>query len=135
MVIPHIVNSLHGPTEREHTELRMNSGATTVMTDRVRVKPKRCSIKATETSARDMVDVNAATESNKKKSADQKRVPLICENIFGSVMNTRADPARSWSVSPNVMTAGNIISPISIATPRSRTDTVTAVRVSLVLGG
>ena len=77
MVRPQILKLLHGPTESEQIELRSRSGSTTAITARFLDRPNRHSIKATDTSASEMVDVKAATESRRKNSDDQNCVPPI----------------------------------------------------------
>ena len=135
IVRPHMVYSLHGPTESEHIGLSMSKGRVTVSTALTRDMPARFSINATETSASEMVDVNAATVSSRKNSDDHTRVPPIWANISGRVMNTRAEPARLLSCKPNVITAGKMMKPMNMATMRSSSETVTAVRVSFASDG
>ena len=96
---------------------------------------KRSCINATDTSAIDMVEVNAATIKNRKNNIDQSWVKGICANTSGRVENTSDGPARASPVSPNDVIAGKIIIPIIIATIISRSETVTAVRDRIVFLG
>ena len=84
-----------------------------------------------------MVDVSAATARSRKNSVDQNAGCCILINTSGRVMNISAVPfsVSEPPLSPNDVTAGNIIRPISNATRKPSDDTVTAVRVSLVSDG
>ena len=132
IVCPQMVYSDHEPTDKEQIVLKMNSGKMTIKHALVRRTLNRSCTNAIDTSASEIVDVNAATVINRKNSTDHSRVNGICANISGKVTKTRAEPANWWSESPKVITPGNIIIPIRNATRRSRSDTVRAVRVSLV---
>ena len=86
------------------------------------------------TSASDTVDVRAATTSRKKNSIDHSCVNGICMKISGNVANTRVAPSVE-PVIPKAFTAGNMVSPISIATTNTKPDTVKDVRPNRVEAG
>ena len=99
--------------------------------------PKRSRRNAIDTSAIDTVEVIVATNSSKKKSIAHSCEHGICVKIPGRVTNTNVVPASppGLSLSPKLITAGKIIKPIRNATPKSLSDTVTAVRVIIVSFG
>ena len=122
------------PSDNEHIALVTNRGSNMTRQAVVRRNLKRSRKKAIDTSAIDTVDVTVAINSSKKNNMAQSCEPLICVNIPGRVTNTRVVPDRPSGLSPRpkLATAGNMISPISTATRKSHTDTVTAVRVIIV---
>ena len=132
---PKIVIWLHGPIDREHTELKASSGMSTINTDFHLFTLKCSQINAIETSAIDTVDVTAAIVSNRKKRVDQSCVAGILAKTSGSVTNTSVAPRKLSPARPKDVTAGKIISPIITDTKRSSIETVKAVFVSFVLLG
>ena len=77
IVMPQMVNPLHGPTDSEQTALRTNNGNITVTQALIRDILKWHSMNATDTSANDIVEVKAATVSSRKNNDDQNCVPPI----------------------------------------------------------
>lgn len=132
---PAMLISLQGPIEREQTELKIRRGRRTISTDFQRLTPKRSQMKAIETSAIDMVEVNAAIVSRRKNSEAHSDEAGILANTSGSVTKTNVVPRKLSSFNPNDVTAGNIINPMMIDTSRSSEETVIAVRVNFVSFG
>ena len=126
---------LKGPCDNEHTELKDTSGTITIQHAFFLAILNLSVTKAIDTSAREIVEVTAATKSNRKNNVDQNRVNGIEENTSGKVTNTSVAPSRLSPSSPNDITAGNIIIPMSMATPKSSTDTVAAVFTRFVFLG
>ena len=124
-----------GPWEREHKELRATKGSITIQHAFFLPILNLSETNAIETSDSEIVEVTAATKSNKKKRDDQKRVKGMEANTSGSVTNTKVAPSKDSPLSPKDMTAGKIIIPINIATPRSSAETVAAVLTRLVFLG
>ncbi len=69
-----------------------------------------------------------ARKRRKKKSVDQNTPPPMCMNMDGSTSNTSFGPAAGSC--PNVNTAGNMITPASIATNVSSPAVMSAVLTS-----
>ena len=132
IVIPNTFIPDRLPRDKELIALNKNSGRSTSIHAFFRFILNLSSKNFIVTSAIDIVDGRAAINSNKKNNADQNSLNSICAKTSGRVMNTRVVPSRSLSIKPNDVTAGNIITPISIATNKSNVDTVTAVLVNFV---
>ena len=66
---------------------------------------------------------------NKKNSVPHTRLPGICSNTLGSVMNTSLGPSPGST--PKAKQAGKMISPVSRATVVSSTPILTASPVRL----
>lgn len=132
--IPKSSNPGTAPSDREHKELVTTRGSNTIKQAVLRRIWKRSRTKATDTSAIDIVEVIAATESSRKNRVDHNLVALILAKISGNVTNTNVVPSSELPLlsSPKLFTAGNMISPIMKAIKKSSKDTVTDVRVRLV---
>lgn len=121
--------------DNEHAELKTNNGRTAIRVAVRRRILQRSISNDMVTSLSDMVDVMAATVSARKKSADHNGGHQRRANTSGSVTNMRVTPCRLSPSSPNEVTAGKMISPIRMATPKSRRATVVAVLPRLVDAG
>lgn len=85
---------------------------------------------AIDTSLIEIVEVSDAKNNKKKKSIDHICAPGICAKIEGSTSNTSAGPCTGDI--PNENTAGNMISPASIATRVSSDAVIVALRTMRV---
>ena len=84
------------------------------------------------TSCKEMVEVSAATTSNRKNTDDQTMLSGIELKMPGRVMNTSDGPDEGSM--PTLNTAGKITTPASTATSVSRIVTLSAVWRRLVSG-
>ncbi len=135
MVRPNMVKSDSEPNDSEHSALSATSGSNTAKVALTRLRCRRSCIKAIVTSAIDTQLVRAATSSSTKNRVDQSHGAGRLANTSGSVTNISVAPRSSWSASPNDVTAGNMIKPISTATSSDISDTMPEVLPSLVSAG
>ena len=123
------------PCDKDDTELKAIRGSITIKQAFFLDFENFRETKSIDTSANEIVEVRAATMSKRKKRDDQNLGNGMLAKTSGKVTNTNVAPSSDSPSNPNDITAGKIIIPINIATPKSRKETVPAVFMRFVFLG
>ena len=91
---PQKVRMLPGQSDNEHNALSRNSGIMTIRQAFVLLKLNLSRKNAIVTSAIDIVDVSAATSSNRKNRVDHILPPSILWKTSGNVTKTSVAPSK-----------------------------------------